>query len=166
VHCGSFSKCLAPGYRLGWVAAGRHVQALQRRKITSSIATSIPVQHAISQYLSEGGYDAHLRRLRHALAEQQAAALRSLRMHFPEGYRVVPPVGGYFLWIELPQEVDALEVHRLALREGISIAPGPMFSARREFRCCIRLNTGHPWTAQLDSAVATLGHIVCRLAAA
>jgi DNA-binding transcriptional MocR family regulator len=166
LHCGSFSKCLAPGYRLGWVAAGRHVQALQRRKITSTLATSIPVQHAISQYLGEGGYDAHLRRLRHALAEQQQAALRSLRMHFPEGYRVVPPAGGYFLWIELPHQVDALEVHRVALREGISIAPGPMFSARREFGSCIRLNTGHPWTVQLDSAVAMLGRIVRRLAAA
>ena len=165
LHCGSFSKCLAPGYRLGWVAAGRHVQALQRRKITSTLATSIPVQHAISQYLGEGGYDAHLRRLRHALAEQQQAALRSLRMHFPEGYRVVPPAGGYFLWIELPHQVDALEVHRVALREGISIAPGPMFSARREFGSCIRLNTGHPWTVQLDSAVAMLGRIVRRLAA-
>jgi DNA-binding transcriptional MocR family regulator len=166
LHSGSFSKCLAPGYRLGWVAAGRFVQRLQRRKITSTLATSIPIQHAISQFLSEGGYDAHLRRLRRALHDQQAAALQSLRKHFPDGYRVVPPAGGYFLWIELPHEVDALEVHRLALRDGISIAPGPMFSARREFRCCIRLNTGHPWTVQLDSAVATLGRILSRARAA
>jgi DNA-binding transcriptional MocR family regulator len=136
LHCGSFSKCLAPGYRLGWVAAGRFARDVLRRKITSTLATSIPVQHAISQFLEHGGYDAHLRRLRRALEDQQAAALRSLRAHFPEGYRVVRPAGGYFLWVELPRDVDALEVHRLALREGISIAPGPMFSARREFRRC------------------------------
>jgi DNA-binding transcriptional MocR family regulator len=164
LHCGTFSKCLAPGYRLGWAAAGRHAQALQRRKITSTLATSIPIQHAISQYLAEGGYDAHLRRLRQALAQQHAAALRALREHFPDGYRVVPPAGGYFLWIELPDDVDALEVHRLALHEGISVAPGPMFSARGGFRCCIRLNTGHPWTDELDGAVATLGRVVRRLA--
>jgi DNA-binding transcriptional MocR family regulator len=68
--------------------------------------------------------------------------------------------------VELPHDVDGLEVHRLALREGISLAPGPMFSARREFRSCIRLNTGHPWTAQMEGAVATLGRIVRRLAQA
>jgi DNA-binding transcriptional MocR family regulator len=164
LHCGSFSKCLAPGYRLGWVAAGRFAEAVRRRKITSSLATSIPIQHAIAQFLDQGGYDAHLHRLRHALEEQQAAALHALRTHFPDGYRVCQPAGGYFLWIELPIEVDALEVHRLALREGISIAPGPMFSARREFRNFIRLNTGHPWTAEMDGAVATLGRIVRRAA--
>jgi DNA-binding transcriptional MocR family regulator len=77
---------------------------------------------------------------------------------------VAQPSGGYFLWIELAPEVDSLEVHRLALEANISIAPGPMFSARREFRNCIRLNYGHPWTAQMDKAVATLGKIIRALA--
>ncbi|HEY4365679.1 MAG TPA: PLP-dependent aminotransferase family protein [Steroidobacteraceae bacterium] len=160
LHCGSFSKCLAPGYRLGWVAAGQFASQVQRRKITSSLATSIPIQHGIAQMLRQGGYDAHLVKLRAALAKQQAAALDSLRRHLPPGYRVTQPSGGYFLWIELDPQVDSLEVHRLALEANISIAPGPMFSARREFRHCIRLNCGHPWTAQMDKAVAELGRII------
>jgi DNA-binding transcriptional MocR family regulator len=160
LHCGSFSKCLAPGYRLGWVAAGRFVEQVARRKIESSLATSLPIQLAIAQMLKRGGYDAHLARLRQALASQQLAALRSLRRQLPSDYRLTRPNGGYFLWIECPPSIDSLAVHRRALEYGISIAPGPVFSARREFRHFIRLNTGHPWTAASERAVGRLASIL------
>jgi DNA-binding transcriptional MocR family regulator len=162
MHCGSFSKCLAPGYRLGWVAAGRFTREIARRKIESSLATSLPVQQGIAQMLRHGGYDGHLTDLRRRLAAQQTAALDSLRRHFPSGYRVAPPTGGYFLWIECAAAVDSLEVHRLALDYGITIAPGPMFSARRGFQNYLRLNYGHPWTAAMDGAVQRLGQILRR----
>jgi DNA-binding transcriptional MocR family regulator len=64
------------------------------------------------------------------------------------------------VWVELPRGVDALEVHRLALDQGISVAPGPIFSPRREFRNCLRLNYGHPWTAEFDRAIATLATLL------
>jgi DNA-binding transcriptional MocR family regulator len=160
LHCSSFSKCLAPGYRLGWVAAGKFATDVQRRKITSSLSTSIPVQDGIALLLRQDGYDAHLAKLRRTLAAQQAALLAALKKHFPAGYRVTQPEGGYFVWVELPRGVDALEVHRLALEQGISVAPGPIFSPRREFRNCLRLNYGHPWTAELDRAIATLATLV------
>jgi DNA-binding transcriptional MocR family regulator len=160
LHCGSFSKCLAPGYRLGWVAAGRFAQQIQRRKIMTSLGTSLPIQLSIAQMLREGGYDAHLQRLRTALAKQQAAALTSLRKYFPRDTHIASPTGGYFLWIELPDDVDSLELHRLALQSNISIAPGPIFSARRQFGNYVRLNYGHPWTAQMDTAIAQLGKLI------
>ncbi len=160
LNCGSFSKCLAPGYRLGWVAAGRFATEVQRRKITTSISTSLPIQDGVALYLKQDGYDAHLARLRKTLASQQSALLASLQKHFPNGYRVTRPDGGYFVWVELPRDVNALDVHRLALDRGITVAPGPIFSPRREFRNCLRLNTGHPWTPELDRAVQTLGQLV------
>jgi DNA-binding transcriptional MocR family regulator len=160
LDCGSFSKSLAPGYRLGWVAAGRFSQELWRRKIMTSVSTSIPVQAAIARYLARGTYDRHLRRLRHTLQSQQAAYLAALERHFPAGTRCTRPDGGYFLWVELPGEVDAIELHEAALEHGISIAPGPMFSARKQFRSAIRLNYGHRWTAAVDAALATLGTLV------
>lgn len=162
MHCGSFSKCLAPGYRLGWVAAGRYTREIARRKIESSLATSLPIQQGIAQMLRHGGYDGHLTRLRRRLAVQQAAALESVRRHFPSGYRVAPPAGGYFLWIECAPSVDSLEVHRQALDFGITIAPGPMFSARRGYSNYLRLNYGHPWTPAMDRAVQRLGQILRR----
>lgn len=162
LHCGSFSKCLAPGYRLGWLAAGKFAKDAARLKIESSLATSLPIQQGIAQMLRHGGYEAHLKRLRAALASQQAAALDSLQRHFPPGYRVARPDGGYFLWIECAAAVDSLEVHRLALDSGISIAPGPMFSARRQFRNFLRINSGHPWTPEMDAAIGRLGRILRR----
>jgi DNA-binding transcriptional MocR family regulator len=165
LHCGSFSKCLAPGYRLGWVAAGRFERDVRRRKVMTSLSTSIPVQEGIAQFLRHDGYDAHLQQLRRTLAAQQDALLKSLHAHWGGGFRVIRPEGGYFLWLELPRSVDCLELHRLALEQGIGIAPGPIFSPRREFRNCVRLNSGHPWSPALDSAVQRLGRLVQTLAA-
>ena len=160
LHCGSFSKCLAPGYRLGWVAAGRFERDIQRRKVMTSLATSLPIQDGIARLLRDDGYDAHLKILRRALAAQQAALLKCLREHWRRDVRVTRPDGGYFVWLELPPSVDSLALHGLALDRGISIAPGPIFSPRREFRNCVRLNCGHPWNAELESAVRRLGRLV------
>jgi DNA-binding transcriptional MocR family regulator len=163
LHCGSFSKSLAPGYRLGWVAAGQFAERVQRRKTMTSLATSMPIQAAIAAVLGEDGYDAHLRKLRRHLEQQQAAALRSLETHLPTGCRITRPQGGYFLWVELPQGVDTIEMHTRALEQGVSMAPGPIFSARKGFAHCLRLNTGHPWTAEMDRGVAILGQIAGKL---
>ena len=133
LDCGSFSKCLSPGYRVGWVAAGRNAQAVRRRKLVSSRETNISAQDAIAAFLHTGAYERHLRRLRRVLASWQAAALKSLDRHLPAGFHVVRSEGGYFLWIELPGLVSAVDLYRIALSRGISIAPGPIFSQRREF---------------------------------
>jgi DNA-binding transcriptional MocR family regulator len=162
LHCGSFSKCLAPGYRLGWVAAGRYSDALSRRKMETSIATSLPVQQGIAHMLRHGGYDAHLVKLRRELAASQRAALQSLQRHFPAGYRVAVPRGGYFLWVECAPPVDSLEVHRRALEMGISVGPGPIFSARQQFKNYLRLNTGHPWTQTMEKGIHKLGQLLKR----
>jgi DNA-binding transcriptional MocR family regulator len=160
INCGSFSKSLAPGYRIGWVAAGRFARSVGRRKVMSSLSTNIPAQDAIAQYLRQGGYDRHLGVLRRTLADQQKSALRALRAHLPDGFTVTQPEGGYFLWLEFPDRIDAIEVHRKALAQGFSIAPGPIFSARREFAHCLRLNYGHPWTTASERAIKALGAIV------
>ncbi len=159
LHSSSFSKCLAPGYRIGWTVAGRYARDLARLKMTRSLSASAPAQGALADYLAKGGYDKHLRQLRHALAAQQSAMLDAVARHFPKGTRATRPDGGYFLWVELAGSVDALELHRRALSLGISVAPGPMFSAQRSFRNFIRLNYGHPWTERSEAAMATLGRL-------
>lgn len=160
MHCGSFSKCLAPGYRVGWVAGGRHAQRIARLKLMTTISPSVPAQAALADYLQHGGYDRHLRKLRHQLESQQGSMLASAARHFPADTRVTRPSGGYFLWFEFAERVDALQLFRLALAQGISLAPGPIFSATRGFGHCARLNHGHPWTAQSEQAMQTLGRII------
>ncbi|MGY0558638.1 aminotransferase-like domain-containing protein [Lysobacter sp. A421] len=159
LHCSSFSKSLAPGYRIGWAAPGRFARRVARRKLTTTLNTNVPTQVALAQYLQRGGFDRHLRRLRKTLAEQQADYLEAIARHFPRGTRVPRPAGGYFLWLELPQGADALAIQQRAAALGISIAPGPMFSASRGFGHCLRLNCGHPLDARVRSALATLGRL-------
>ncbi len=160
LDCGSFSKSLAPGYRLGWVAAGRFAQTLWRRKIMTSVATSSPIQAVIGDYLGRGGYERHLRRLRRELAARQSSFLQALQAHMPPGTRWSCPAGGYLLWVELPSGIDAIELHRSALDRGISLAPGPIFSASKAFHHAIRLNYGHPWTVRTENALKTLGKLI------
>lgn len=160
MHCASFSKCLAPGYRVGWVAPGRFAKRVGRLKLMTSLAAPAPTQAALAAYLEKGGFDKHLRRLRQTLALQQQQFSQAVAEHFPPGTRATRPAGGYFLWVEMPQGVDALEVHRRALAQGISVAPGPIFSATQGFRNCLRLNYGHAWDGRVQEAVAVLGGIV------
>jgi DNA-binding transcriptional MocR family regulator len=157
LHCSSFSKCLAPGYRIGWALPGKFRQSVSRLKITSTLAAATPVQEALSEYLAKGGYDRHLRQLRHTLSLQQSAMLAAVLSHFPAGTKASRPEGGYVMWIEFPVGVDALALQRDACLLNISVAPGPMFSARGEFRNCIRLNYGHHWDAAIEKAIVTLG---------
>lgn len=160
MHCGSFAKSLAPGYRIGWVAAGRFAQKIERLKLMTSLCASMPAQAAIADYLQHGGYDRHLRKLRYALEGQQANMLAAIARHFPAQTRVSQPAGGYFLWLELPEQMDALKLFHMALAQGISIAPGPIFSPTRRFGNCIRLNYGSPWHDDAERAMETLGRIV------
>ncbi|MEC9365139.1 MAG: PLP-dependent aminotransferase family protein [Pseudomonadota bacterium] len=166
LYCGSFSKCLAPGFRIGWVAAGRHAERVVRLKAMSSLATSVPSQEALADYLQRGGFEAHLRRLRRALRTQRDEMLQAIAAHFPAGTRATRADGGYFIWVELPGRVDALALHRRATAEGIGLSPGPMFSPRGGYRHCIRLNYGHPWDDALRAGIARLGALARALAEA
>ncbi len=160
LHCSSFSKCLAPGYRIGWAVPGRFTREVERLKLSTSLSGSIPVQAALAAYLAEGGYDHHLRKLRRSLEAQRTGLFDAVTRHFPEGTRAARPSGGYVVWVELPAGVDAMALHRAALAQRISLAPGPMFSAGGEFRNHIRLTCGQPWSETLERAVQTLARLV------
>jgi DNA-binding transcriptional MocR family regulator len=159
LHCSSFSKSLAPGYRIGWATPGRFTRAVAQHKLTSTLSASVPVQAALALYLERGGFDKHLRKLRATLAAQQAVFAQAVGHYFPLGTRATRPKGGYFLWVELPEDCNALHIHSQALAQGISVAPGPIFSASHAFSHCLRLNYGHTWNARIEQALATLGQI-------
>lgn len=157
IHCGSFAKCLAPGYRIGWAAAGTFARGLERAKWMTTLSASVPAQRAIADYLQHGGYDRFLHKLRRELAHQQSQMLDAISRYFPANTEATKPDGGYFTWVSLPDHVDSIQFFLAALNSGISVAPGPMFSADGAFRHRVRLNYGYPWSARLDKAVATLG---------
>jgi len=161
--CSSFSKTLAPGYRVGWIAAGRFQEQIERGKMIANVATASPPQLAIAEFLANGGYDHHLRTIRRVYARKTAQMADAIGRYFPEGTRVTRPKGGFVLWAEMPETVDSRRMYELAHREKISIAPGPLFSATGKYRNCVRLNAAF-YTEQVEGAVATLGRIACELA--
>lgn len=160
MYCSSFSKSLAPGYRIGWIAGGKFAKQIHRLQLMTTISPSLPAQAAIADYLQHGGYDRHLRKLRETLEAQQQKLMLAIERYFPTDVRVTKPKGGYFLWIELPHDVDSLQLFRLALAQGISIAPGPIFSASQSFKNCIRLNYGNIWDAKIEESLKLLGKLI------
>lgn len=161
--CGSFSKTIAPGYRVGWVVPGRYYERVKALKLTSTLATASLPQLAIAEFIANGGYDHHLRSLRRDFASQLRRHSEAIAAAFPPGIKLTRPQGGFVLWVELPTGVSALKLHERALREKISIAPGPMFSAKQGFQNFIRINCGHPWSARAERAIGVLGQLVRKL---
>ena len=166
LHCGSFAKCLAPGYRVGWAVPGRFKDSVERLKFMTSLTTASLPQVAIAEYLKHGGFDRHLRNLRENLLVQRQFMRRALESQLPPGCSMTRPEGGYMLWLELPGTVDALRLHQLALEKRISIAPGPIFSAQRRYKNFIRVNFGHVWSKVTEEAVRTIGLLATQLAGA
>ncbi len=163
LSCSSFSKTVAPGFRIGWVAGGRyHNKLLEWKQATSSAAPSIQ-QLAMTEFLRSGQYERHLTRLRKAFREQVARARLMIARLFPEGARISNPSGAFVLWIELPRRIDGYEVYNRALQHNIGITPGMLFSATRKFKNYIRINCGFPWDKAHEDALERLAKIVHEL---
>ena len=157
--CSSFSKTLAPGYRVGWIAPGRYQACVEQLKFITNICTSSPVQLAIAELLANGGYDRHLRKLRRVYAAQMAQMAEAVGRYFPEGTRTTRPSGGFVLWVECPPGLDSLWLHEKAMERGISIAPGSLFTPSKKYASCIRLNVAF-WSPRVEQAIETLGSLV------
>ena len=161
--CSSFSKDISPGYRIGWVAAGRRFEELFKLKMAISSGTSVLPQLTIARYLESGGYDLHLRKIRRAYARKVAEMSRAIEEGFPEGTLVSEPEGGYLLWVRLPSGLDSMELYREALASRIAIAPGYLFSPSHKHKDFIRLNAGI-WSERSAKDLARLGRLVEKLA--
>lgn len=160
--CSSFSKDIGPAHRVGWVAPGRYKHVLEWLKFTLSTSTSNLAQAAIAEFLASGGYDHQIRRLRREYANNVAMLSQAVTQTFPEGTRVTRPSGGYVLWVQLPEMVDSLELYSMALKGGITITPGYLFSPTNQFSNFVRLNAA-AWNLPIERAVKKLGDMAKEL---
>lgn len=165
ISCGSVSKTIALGYRIGWAVSPQFHADIARAKFFSSVASPTLQQFVLAKYYASGGYDRYLRRVRSTLASNSQQFIDAIARHFPSGTRVGRAAGGVVLWVELPGNVDGTELFRTALASRIGIAPGIVFSAKADYRNFIRLSCGLPWTTTLERALEKLGRLVRELAA-
>jgi len=162
ILCSSFSKTLAPGYRVGWMVSGRFRERVQRLKMVSSLATASPTQLAVAEFLANGGYEHHLRRLRRTCAQRVAAMGEMVGDTFPQGTRVTRPKGGFTLWVEMPEIVDSMKLYTALESKGITVAPGTLFSTGDNFKNYLRLNAA-AFTPETRWALEAVGKAACEL---
>jgi len=129
IYAHTFSKILMPGLRVGFLTAeGPVYERLVACKRVSDLVTSSLTQQAIEAYITVGRYQAHLRRACHTYRGRRDAMLAALERHMPDGTRWQPPRGGLFVWLQLPEGLTANQLYLLAAEEGVTFAPGPLFS--------------------------------------
>ena len=162
--CSSFSKDIAPTQRVGWIAPGSFFKRVKHVRAALTSRAPLMMQVVLAEYLSHGGYEHHLRRLRRAYAERVNQMAQAVVDQFPAGTRVSTPTGGYVLWVEMPEMVDALALFRMALEADISVVPGHLFSVGSQFQNCVRLNAAY-WSKQTEPALARLADMAQKLAA-
>jgi DNA-binding transcriptional MocR family regulator len=163
ILCSSVSKSIAPGYRVGWCIPGRFKEQVMNIKMMHTVTSATPTQAAIAHFFETGRYDLHMRKLRKALYTQCLRYMQGVLQYFPRGTKISHPQGGYALWIELDQQVNAFEVYQQAIVQQISIAPGQIFSTDARFSNFIRISYGGVYNIEIDKSLKTLGEIIKKL---
>lgn len=163
IYCNSFSKTIAPGYRIGWIAmkTGAQMHRALERKLAFTLSGPPLLQAAFADFLSSGGYDNHLRRIRRAFEDTIGQMSRAVERSFPEGTKVSRPAGSFVLWLELPKSVRTAALFDEALKNGICFVPGDAFSVSGRYGHCLRLSCGHGWNDRIEKAVIKLGKLAC-----
>jgi DNA-binding transcriptional MocR family regulator len=161
--CGSFTKTLAPGLRLGWVDAGRWNDRVATLKRVHGGATNVVLEHALADLLTQGGYEARLRRLSESMRQRLAEARRLIAGSFPRGTRVSNPPAGYTLWVELPPDVDGMHLLEHCAAQGIAFGPGALFTATDRFNACLRLSFASGWSEREHQALCAVGRAATQM---
>ncbi|WP_323815743.1 PLP-dependent aminotransferase family protein [Cellvibrio sp. NN19] len=160
ILCSSVSKTLSPGLRVGWIAGGIHQERIEYLKYVLNLATATAPQLAVAELLENGQYERHLRRVRGDYAQAVTRMTKLILDNFPEGTKISQPQGGFVIWLELPGNIDSFDLAKHALAAGISIAPGPIFSASQKYTSFVRLCCACEWNARVESAVIKLAGLI------
>jgi DNA-binding transcriptional MocR family regulator len=163
IYCNSLNKTLSPGLRLGWMLPGKWQAKIRAITATLSRPKDELPQMVVAEFLSSGGYDRHLRRLRARLDIQRSQTADCLMSSFGSDARFEVPEAGTLLWVELPDVTSSMRLYDAAGAAGIHIAPGAMFSRSGRFDSFLRFGCGWPLTAEREGAIKKLVQIVRRM---
>ena len=160
VYLSTFSKALFPAARIGWLVAPRRVaDAAVRIKRTMDITTSPIVQAGLAQFLGEGGYDRHIRRVVRELGVRLEAAELAITAQLPRASHCASPEGGYLMWVTLPEAIDTYALLPEARRAGVLYAPGQIFYADQQRSSSLRLSLARTPVPEIERGLRLLGEV-------
>jgi len=158
--CSSFSKTASPGYRIGWLIAGKYEEKAKSIKRAQSCSTSMLPQWTLTDYLMSGEYDKHLQILRRKLQYNCERMRALITEHFPKEVCISKPKGGGVLWVRCRSHVDTSLLFQEAIDNGVSFAPGSIFSPSGKYNNFMRISFAVQWSDSVTEAIAKLGDIV------
>jgi 2-aminoadipate transaminase len=167
LYLGTVSKILSPGMRLGWVVGDRD---LIRRYVLAKqgvdLHTSSLVQLLAARFILDHDLDAHIDRLRDVYRKRRDAMLRALEASFPPEVTFTRPAGGLFLWVELPQGLDARRLLERAIDERVAFVPGECFFPDGGHENTLRLNFSAMPEERITEGIRRLGQVLSTVAVA
>ncbi|HEY3281646.1 MAG TPA: PLP-dependent aminotransferase family protein [Armatimonadota bacterium] len=158
---GTFSKTVAPGLRLGWIATEPSLLAkLVLAKQGADLHTGTLVQRALYRYLADSDVSSHLGRLRREYGRRRDAMVGALRRHFPAGVEWTEPEGGMFLWVTLPEGANSTELLPRAIEQRVAYVPGSPFFALPGGENCMRLNFSNTSPERIEEGIERLAQVL------
>ncbi|KAJ30604.1 PLP-dependent aminotransferase family protein [Sulfitobacter pontiacus] len=163
IYCGSFSKTLSPGLRVGWVCAAMPViSQLVLMKQAADLHSATLNQIAVAS-VAEQHFDSHIDTIRSAYRARRDAMLEALQGHMPEGVSWTKPEGGMFIWVTLPDTLDGADLLKQSLEsERVAFVPGHAFFADGSGRNTLRLSYSTSTEGKIAEGIARLGQLITR----
>jgi 2-aminoadipate transaminase len=159
MQCNAFSKTIAPGLRLGWMAG--HADAIAAlAAVRQDLGVSQWFSRTMAEFLAQNLFDAHLARANAVYKAKCATAVRAVREHCGEFARFHEPNGSFYLWLEIDERVDWQRAAALAAQQGIFFRPGERFMGESDGRQFLRLAYSHVSEAIIAAGIAKLGRIL------
>lgn len=163
---GTFSKIFCPGMRIGWVAAPRRfLDRLVVLKQGTDLHTPTLTQLQLDRYLADYDIDANVDRIRDVYRQRRAAMTRALEREMPEGVTFSRPQGGLFLWVELPESLDARQLLSRCLQQEVAFVPGGAFYPNGGRENAFRLNFSNMPIERIEEGIRRIGRCIREMTA-
>ncbi len=161
IYMGSFSKVLTPGIRLGYVVAPLPmVRRLELAKQAADLHTAQLTQMVVHEVVKDGFLDKHIPTIRELYGNQCKAMLDAMDEHFPKEASWTKPDGGMFIWVELPQHINAMELLDEAIKNKIAFVPGAPFYANEPATNTLRLSFVTVPPERIRAGIEVLGKLI------
>lgn len=161
IYMGSFSKVLTPGIRLGYVCAPLPlVRRLELAKQAADLHTAQLTQMVVHEVVKDGFLDQHIPTIRQLYGDQCQVMLDAMQEHFPAGVSWTKPEGGMFIWVTLPQQIDAMKLLEQSLAARVAFVPGAPFYANNPATNTLRLSFVTVPPERIREGIAVLGKLI------